>query len=368
MNKILIALVGLGSILLASEVPIAKAQMHSFKKSLALNAKIIQLSNAQQSITSLVSGHLEKYFVKPAEDVKKGDKVALIESIEVSKMSADYIALKKQYEAAKKNYKAIEALYEKGMASMQSLNAEAIKKSEIAANLTALKSQLETLNIDVQQLKKATANFILYAHSSGRVAALLKPLHSSISPNEPLVSIVKNQAYYVKSYLPMEYTTKVHLGDTIVINYAGKEIITHVTQIMPKVDESTQRVVVLSSIDQKVENLFLDLYVKATIYFLDAKSYVAVKKSALSFFNNEWVVFVPNEEEDHHDEQGDEEEEYEGEHHEKAPYGIKVVEIVAQDENYVGVLGLREGEKYVSDKSYYVKSLLLKSSLGEHGH
>ncbi|QOP44795.1 efflux RND transporter periplasmic adaptor subunit [Sulfurimonas paralvinellae] len=362
MNKILITLLGLGYALLAAEVPIAKTQMHSFKKSVALNAKVIQLSNAQQSITSLVSGHLEKYFVKPAQDVKKGDRIALIESIEVSKMSADYIALKKQYEAAQKNYEAIKKLYKKGLASMQDLNAEAIKMSEIAANLTALESQLETLNINVKKLTKATANFILYAHSSGRVSALLKPLHSSVSSNEPIVSIVKNQAYYVKSYLPLEYAAKARIGDAIVVEYAGKEIVTHATQIMPKVDETTQRVVVLSSVDQKVDDLFIDVYVKATIYFAEAKSYIAVKKSALSFFNNEWVVFVPSEEEKN------EEKEEKGEENEEeasVPYAPQVVEIVAQDDKYVGVKGLELGQEYVSGESYYVKSALLKSSLGD---
>ena len=343
MNKIIITLLGVTSALFALEIPTAKTQMHSFKKSVALNAKIIQLSNAQQSITSLVNGHLEKYFVKPAQDVRKGDKVALIESIEVSKMSADYLALKKQYEAAKRNYEAIEKLYKKGLNSMQTLNAEAIKMSEIAANLTALESQLQTLGINVKNLTKATANFVLYAHSSGRVSALLKPLHSSISSDEAIVSIVKNQAYYVKSFLPLEYATKARIGDKIVVNYAGKEIITHATQIMPKVDETTQRVVMLSSVDQKVDNLFINVYVKSTIYFADAKSYVAVKKSALSFFNNEWVVFVPNEGE----------------------YLPQVVEIVAQDEKYVGVKGLKLEQEYVSGKSYYVKSALLKSSLGD---
>jgi multidrug efflux pump subunit AcrA (membrane-fusion protein) len=353
MNKILIALLGLGSVLLATEVPTAKTQMHSFKKSVELNAKIIQLSNAQQSITSLVSGHLEKYFVKPAQNVKQGEKIALLESIQVSKMSADYIALKKQYEAAHKNYEAMKKLYKKGLTSMQSLNSEAIKTSEIAAKLTALESQLQTLNIDVKKLKKATADFILYAHSSGRVSALLKPLHSSVSSNEPIVSIVKNQAYYVQSFLPLEYATKVRIGDKIVVNYAGKEIITHATQIMPKVDETTQRVVVLSSVDQQVDNLFIDVYVKATIYFADAKSYVAVQKSALSFFHNEWVVFVPSRAENNEKETA------------SVEYVPQVVSIVSQDDKYVGVKGLKLGEEYVSGESYYVKSALLKSSLGD---
>ncbi|WP_434657817.1 hypothetical protein [Sulfurimonas sp. NW9] len=150
----------------------------------------------------------------------------------------------------------------------------------------------------------------------------------------------------MKSYLPLEYATKARIGDTVVVDYAGEEIITHATQIMPKVDETTQRVVVLSSVDQKVDDLFIDVYVKATIYFADAKSYVAVKKSAFSFFNNEWVVFVPSKEE-------------------SPEYVPQVVAIVAEDDEYVGVKGLELGETYVSGESYYVKSALLKSSLGD---
>ena len=350
MNKLLLLTI-LGGVLFANniELPIEKMQMHTFKKSVALNAKVIQLSNAQQSITSLVSGHLERYFVKLAQDVKKGEKIALIESIKVSKMSADYIALKKQLESVSKNYNSIKNLYENGMASMQKLNVEAIKKSKISANLNALRSQLKTLGIDVDNLKKATANFFLRAHSSGRVSELLKPLHSSVNPDDGIVSILKNQAYYVKSYLPIEYATKVHLGDKIVINYANKEIVTHVTQILPKVDEKTQRVVILSSVDQKVDNLFINVYVQSTLYFGNAKHYIAVKKSALSFFNNEWVVFVPNEEKDE----------------EALPYIPQVVEIIAQDNDYVGIKGLKLGQEYVSGDSYYVKSTLLKSSLGD---
>ena len=410
MNKLLLATLTLTASLFATEIPVEKVELHTFNKSVELNAQVIQLSNAQQSITSLVAGHLEKYYVKPAQRVKEGQRVALIESIVVSKMSADYLALKKQLNAADKNYKATKSLYEKGMTSMQELNNQEIKRSRINAQLTALESQLATVGINATELKEATANFVLYAHSAGTVSALLKPLHSSVSVSEPVISIVKNQAYYIKSFLPIEYATKVNVGDKIVVNYGGKNIVTHITQILPKVDEVTQRVVVLSSVDEKIEHLFLNTYIKSTVYFGDALKYKAVKKSALSFFNNEWVVFVPKMEEEHHeedqgelseaqekdhlggsghdehseekhhDEEGhdehgeedghDDHEEGEGEHHEEheAPYTLKVVKIVTSDEEYVAVDGLELGEQYVSDKSYYVKSMILKGSLGGHGH
>lgn len=375
-DKIVLGLTVAAITLFGVELPLEKSSMHSFKKSLELNAKVIQLSNAQQSISSLVGGHLEKYYVKPAQDVKRGDKIALISSIEVSRMSAEYLSLKKQYLSVSRNYDSIEKLYNRGMTSMQKLNNAAIQKSEIFAKLNALESQLGALGIDTQNLKEATSNYLLYAHSDGRVSALLKPLHSVVNSNEALVAIVKNQAYYIKSYLPLEYAQKVKVGDTIVVAYNEKNIVTHVTQVMPKVDELTQRVVVLSSVDEATERLFINAYVKATLYFGDAVSYVAVKKSALSFFKNEWVVFTPNEQDHEADkdeskaEHKDEEHgEHEEDHHDEEPeFSIRVVEIITQDDAYVALRGLELGEEYVSDKSYYAKSELLKSSLGGHGH
>lgn len=362
MNKLLLATLILASSLLATEIPISKVSLHKFNKSVALNAQIIQLSNAQQSVTSLVAGHLEKYYVKPAQKVKEGQKVALIESIVVSKMSADYLALKKQLQATDKNYKSVKKLYEKGMTSMQELNNQEIKRSKINAQLTALESQLSTLGIKAEKLKSATGNFVLYAHSAGTVSALLQPLHSSINVSEPVINLVKNQAYYIKSFLPLEYATKVKVGDKIVVKYETKDIVTHVTQILPKIDTTTQRVVVLSSVDEKVENFFINTYLKSTVYFGEESTHLAVKKSALSFFNNEWVVFVPNEEE-HEEESGEE-----GHEEHEAPYTLAVVKIIAEDENFVAVTGLQEGQEYVSAKSYYVKSMILKGALGEHGH
>jgi len=189
---------------------------------------------------------------------------------------------------------------------------------------------------------------------------------------------VKSQAFYIESYLPLEYAPNVKVGQKVVVMYGEKEIVTHITQVLPKLDEVTQRIVILSSVDEKVENLFINTYVKATLYFKADHTHVAIAKSALSFFNNEWVVFVPVQDDDEHKEEvhheegkhdeHNEEAEHADEHHDEMPYEARVVEIVASDDKYVGVNGLEVDEVYVSDKSYYVKSMMLKSSLGEHGH
>jgi membrane fusion protein, heavy metal efflux system len=386
MNKIFLLTITLSLTLFAVEIPTKHAGQRAFGKSIELNAQIVQLSNAKQSIMSLVGGHIEEYYVRVGQSVKEGQKIVLIESIKLSNMTANFISQKKQLLAQEKNYQASKSLYDKGMTSMQELNAQSIKRDEAEAKLTSLKSQLDTLGINTQTLKKASSNFILYAHSEGVVSEILQPLHSSIKEDTHIISVIKSQAFYLKSFLPLEYASKVKIGQKIVIKTNAKNIVSNVTQILPSVDEKTQRIVLLSSIDEITDNLYVNAYTSATLYFNSTKKYVAVEKSALSFFNNEWVVFVPTEEEaydnlghdeheghDHGDHEGEKHEEHEdhdehgGEDHEAA-YEARVINIVTQDEEFAAVEGLELDEEYVSDKSYYVKSQLLKSSLGGHGH
>ncbi len=416
MNKIVIFLLMFNFFLYGLEIPTEYAKVRKFGKSIKINSQIIQLSNAQQSVMSLVSGHIEKYFTQAGSTVKKGAKIALIKSITLSKMTADYISLKKQFYAQDKNYQASKKLHDKGMISMQELNLQSIQRDTILAQLNTLKSQLRTLGINADKLKKASSDYILYAHSDGRVSELLKPLHSVINENTPIISIVKNRAFYLKAFIPLKYAGKVKKGQKVVINFNNKNTVAYIEQILPEVDKKTQRIVALCSIDNPANNLFINAYVASTLYLDADKEYVAIKKSALSFFNNEWVVFIPKRDEhddhseyakedshsdhddhenhddhiekddyDKHDDHKDDDHDdhkkstkhgYHGkekdshdEHKEdEKPYEIRIVKIITTDGEFVAVEGIKEGEEYVSDKSYYVKSMILKSSLGGHGH
>jgi hypothetical protein len=176
MSKIFFILVSVILTLGAVEIPTQKAKVRTFAKSVKLNSQVIQLSNAKESIMSIVGGHIERYFVKAGESVKKGQKIVLLKSMKISKMSAEYISLKKQFNSQVDNFKSTQTLYKKGMTSKVVLNEQTIKKDELFAKLTALESQLHSLGIKTKTLKDSTSNFILYAHSDGIVSAIISDL------------------------------------------------------------------------------------------------------------------------------------------------------------------------------------------------
>lgn len=393
----------------ALEIPKEKTKLRKFGKSIEVNSQIIQLSSTKQSVTTLLDGRIKKYYVNPGQKIEKGQKVALIESITLSQMSAEYLSLKEQYKSLLDNYSANETLQKKGIVSLQELNKANIERNEMLSKLNTLRSQLQALGITANSLKKTTSNYVLYSHTDGVVSDLLKPLHSSVSQDDELFSLIKNQAFYLKSFIPLEYAKDINVGQRISVLYNKSILTSAIERILPEVDSQTQRIVALSPLEKGSHSLFANAYVPSTIYLNTDKQYVSVRKTALSFLNNEWVVFVPKQEikekaekrvyiDDHqeetkdshdehktkkeeaHDIHNDDEEKDSHDTHndgeekdshseEELQYEARDVKIIDQDDTYVAIEGLKLNEEYVSDKSYYVKSLVLKSSLGDgHGH
>ena len=388
----------------ASAIKVEHAQLQPLGKMIQTNAQITQLSNQKQTIVSRLAGHLESYYVKPGQHVSKGDKVVLIESIELSKMTAEYLALNTQLQAAITQKNTAMTLHKKGLASQNDVSNAIIALENIRSQQNTLASQLSSLGLDPKTLTEATDKFILYAHADGIVGTILAPLHTNVTAQTELVTLVNQSGYYAVAYLGVKDAMKVSKKTKGWIHIAGETYPTHFVQLLPNIDQETQRAKVLFSIDESPKNLLLGAFNEIDISLAPTHEVVMVKKSALTLFKGEWVVFVEkeHEEEAHHDEKSDHDHEKEAkehdthdheahsedkghdahdddhekeghghgghEEHEEAPYEAKVVKIIAYAGNNVAIKGLKANEEYVCDGVYFVKSMILKSSLGEHGH
>jgi len=336
-------------------------------------------------------GKITKYLVKEGDSVKKGQVVALVSivtplelTINIAPLKAELTALRKRLSLANNNYEMVQKLYNRGLESRQNLNKQEEERAMILSDIEVVKAKLASLS---QSKKNSKNRYKIHAGVSGRVEKVLVSPNAVVDANTPLLSIVKGEeSFLVKSYVPLRYLNEIRIGLKGTLFYGGRSYAMHLTQILPTLDEKTQQMVVLSTLDVPVKNLLVNAYVDSELSLGEEKHYLSVKKTALSFFNNEWVVFVPehHEEEEGHEEEHEEEHKTEAEHHEEhkeekhghgheheeeeVPYGIRVVKVIKQNKNFVAIEGLREHDEYVSEKSYYVKSLLLKSALGGHGH
>jgi hypothetical protein len=173
------------------------------------------------------------------------------------------------------------------------------------------------------------------------------------------------------------------------VTVAGEKYPAHFVQLLPAIDTETQRAKVLFMMMKYPKNILINAFTEMEISLSPYMEAVMVKKSALTLFQGEWVVFVEKHHEkkeahghENHDKVHEGEKEHtthnnhkEEEHghgghdeHEEILYAPQVVEIIAYNGDDVAIKGLKEGDEYVSDGVYFVKSMILKSSLGEHGH
>jgi len=372
----------------ASTIKVEHAELKPLGEIIKTNAQITQLSNQKQEIVSRLTGHLEHYYVQAGQYVKEGEKVALIESIELSKMTAEYLALVQQAKAAKIQKNASMKLNQKGLSSQNDLSNAIIALEEIRSKQNALASQLKSLGLNPSTLTNATDKFIIYAHADGVVGKIIAPLHSNVNAQTLLMTLVNQNGYYAVAYLSVKDAMQITKETKGWVNVANQNYPSHFIQLLPNIDTETQRAKVLFQIENSPSNLLLGAFTEIDISLAPTQNVIMVKKSSLTLFNGEWVVFVEKEHKDkphneeeaeheegenhetHTDDEHEEEEDEHGhdEHEEDAPYEAKVVEIIAYTGEYVAIKGLSQHEEYVSEGVYFVKSMLLKSSLGGHGH
>lgn len=391
--------------LVAEQITVSSVELKDIGKVIEVNAKITQLSNHKQEVVSRLEGHVEKYFVKAGDSVKEGDKIALIESIQLSKMTAEYLALLQQSKTAKLQVVSTKKLYKSGLASKNTMADYVIALQEIRARLDALYAQLKSLSIKPTQLTKATDKYILYAHDKGTIGKIDISVHANVDTTTSLMSIVNHNDFYAIAYMSVDHAMQLSSNMMGWLTLGEKNYPSHFVQVLPDIDNETQRAKVVFKIDKYPKVMLLGTFTKMQIALGKKENQLVIKKSALTLFQGEWVVFVPHhdvDEKEHHDTHGhrkyeslngdaplhDEhaghdheeksvkEEAHEGHGHgehdaheeEEAPYEPRVVEIVSYYGDEVVVKGLAEKEAYVSEGVYFVKSMLLKSSLGGHGH
>lgn len=391
MVKIFILFTLFYSTIWGTEIPISEVEKRSFSKSITISSQVVQLSSSKSSLMARLGGRVIQYHIREGEKIKANQLIATIESLELTSLSAKLEGLEKERTISEKNYAITQKLYKVGAESLHNLNLQEEEKNRINSQIVSIKSKLSLVNSKDKNI------YSLYAKTDGRINAILAPLNSVVNANEPLVEISKgSQSFLIKSFIPLKYAQNINIGQKGEILYGDKYYPMKVIQILPKIDIKTQQITIVSSLEKPVSNLFVNTFLESKLFLKQDKEYLSIKKSALAFFNNEWVVFVPKiEHKEHHDEDKDhdaehhDDKDHEEEHHDdkehdaddgddehghkhheekEIPYDIKVIKMLKQNENYVAIEGLVEHQKYVSGKSYYIKSMLLKSSLGGHGH
>ncbi|CAA6807467.1 MAG: Unknown protein [uncultured Campylobacterales bacterium] len=379
MNKTISLFLLCISLSLAVEFPVEITKSKEFSKRILVQAKVVEAKSQEKFITPFINGQVKEYYVKEGDKIDQNQKIAKISSLELLELTSKLISLRKEYTVVKENFSLNLKLHKKGLLSSEEINNLKIKKLDILSQIEFLSNKLKFLNI---KTNKPISEYFVYSNTSGVISNILVALNQNISGSS-LVEIQTPSNYQVKAFIPQRFIDKLRIGQKAYIEDSNLSL--SLASVLPKLDEHTKYAIAIFTFDNK-SKLSLGSYQTLHLVINDKSKYVAIKKSALAFIKNKWVVFTPKKNDEHntdeenhdgHEDHSDEDkhleknhddEHEEDEHKEEFPYEVNVIEIITQNDEYIAVKGLKEHSEYISKNSHYLKSMLLKSSLDGHGH
>lgn len=337
----------------------------------------------QADVSVLVAGLIKKINILEGQFVKQGQTLAVIESMEFTKIQEAYLTSKSNLELMQLEYERQKTLNEGNANSKKALQKAKSEYEIEKARYNSLKKQMNTLNLSSSE--KATSTMEIKAPISGYVTDINIKIGTNAEPGQTLFSIVDNSKMHVDLLVYEKDLQKVKVGQTInfvLTNQDNTEIKGKVFSIGKAFENETKSVAVHADIINDKQTLIPGMYVNALIN-VGSQQVKALPVDAVVKADGREFIFVL--EEDHTEEEGHEEEAHdheaghshddghahEEEVHEKT-YHFKRIEVKTGtiQLGYVQVTVLQdlpENAKIVLKGAYYIQSHLLKSE-GGGGH
>jgi cobalt-zinc-cadmium efflux system membrane fusion protein len=299
-----------------------------------------------------VGGVVSQVDVSQGQNVSKDELLAVLDSRELAELKANYLADYARRDLARQTFERERGLWEKKISSEKDylVAKTALAEADIASTASAQK--LRALGLSQEYVESLTdskeANLTSYeirAPIAGAVIERHLSLGEAVSADKNIFVIADASAVWVDVTIYPQDMSAVRAGQNVRIdlgdNHPEQGKIAFVT---PNISEETRTGVARVILDSADGHLKPGLFVKVSIETGEEQARIRLPKSAIQNFANGSAVFVK-----------------EGEKFEPRP-----VKLGRDNSQFVEIVsGLSAGETYVTQGAFTLKSLILKSQMGE---
>lgn len=323
-------------------------------------------------VSPRISGVVKEVFVDWGDQVKEGQKLALLDSIELGEARADYLKAAAMLKLAEKNYSREKELYGKNITSgkhfFDAENAHEQSHIELNALMEKLllmgqeegsirQMQEKLLLMDQEEVdikhtaeaeKHVSSLFTLTAPFDGTVIDKKVAVGELKNAFDPMLTIADLTQLWVWFDVYEKDIPKVRMGNKAMVSvasYPEEQFEGNVTYIGNTIDEKTRTVKVRIEVANHHEKLKPGMFARVLLQVDDAKSAVGLPEEAVQVDGQERFVFVPL----------------------KDGYFIRRNVILGMRLNgYVKVFsGLEENDPVVVKGGFLLKSETMKEKFGE---
>lgn len=340
----------------SQQIKIENVTLGSIDRTVSLSGRLLVNADQQAHISPNFAGRVEAVYVQTGQYVKKGQALATLLVPELVDLQANIRLMQSRLDLAKSDYERERSLWQQGISAKQ--------------DYLLAENQYRQAQIEVSAAKARINAYGAASQSAGRFD-LKSPINGVINSKDVVVGEsvqTATQLFLIDrlDQLWLEFGVPAQLADQMTQRFnqqASVSFSTSVNQqgfkaklmtLTPSADMQTGRLVARALVDNSNMQLRPNMLVNVQVaqQAADQAAQVLVKRSAVQQVEGKDVVFVAEKNKD-------------GAHF--APHPV-TVGAESTDRQWIAIRdGLKQGEAYVSEGSFILKSELEKGE-AEHGH
>jgi cobalt-zinc-cadmium efflux system membrane fusion protein len=330
---------------------VAVASTGLVEKLTTLPGKLVVNTDQQAQISPNFSGYVEQVNVALGQSVQKGQTLAVLILPELIDQQANLRMAQANLDLARKDYQREQQLWSQGISAKQDYQRAENAYRQAQITVQSSQARLNALGASGNN----NGRFLIKAPISGVISKKDIVVGENVQLADQLFVIENLKDLWLEFNLPNTSNIQLQVGQILNFKTNGSDqnYQAKVQTLNPQADLQTGRLQVRAKVTTQADVLRPNVLVNVFVTDAQAKTALRVQKKALQQVEGKPVVFVIESEE-------------KGLVHLKAqPIEVGVS---SQDGQWLEVIsGLTEGQKYIADGSFLLKSELEKDEAG-HGH
>ena len=330
---------------------VAVASTGLVEKLTTLPGKLVVNTDQQAQISPNFSGYVEQVNVALGQSVQKGQTLAVLILPELIDQQANLRMAQVNLDLARKDYQREQQLWSQGVSAKQDYQRAENAYRQAQITVQSSQARLNALGASGNN----NGRFLIKAPISGVISQKDIVVGENVQLADQLFVIENLKDLWLEFNLPNTSNIQLQVGQILNFKTNGSDqnYQAKVQTLNPEADLQTGRLQVRAKVTTQADVLRPNVLVNVFVTDAQAKTALRVQKKALQQVEGKPVVFVIESEE-------------KGLVHLKAqPIEVGVS---SQDGQWLEVIsGLTEGQKYIADGSFLLKSELEKDEAG-HGH
>ncbi|NPV10413.1 MAG: efflux RND transporter periplasmic adaptor subunit [Ignavibacteria bacterium] len=317
-------------------------------------AVIITNQNNEALVGSLIQGRVHKVFVNVGDYVKTGQVLMQIEGLEIGQLKGNYLKAKANLDFAEQEYKRQKTLFEQNVGSQKNYLTAKAEYEKALAEFNAEDKKIHSVGLSHEDIENINGN----EHTSG-LLTIKSPIDGIIVERNVVIgqfvetntnafriintnSVWADGQIYEKDILKISGKPTIEFFSSSIPNQTFKGKVIYIGQV---VDEHTRTIKIRAEIQNTASKLKPNMFGEMLIPISsEAKGIVIPSESVIKDNNESYVFVVEND----------------------STFRKQIVQIGVELNQMVEVIkGLKPGDKVVTKGAFFLKSEMMKESLGE---